>query len=323
VILDPQVSDLLHAAAVAARPGYHEMSVQEARAVHERNAAALNLRAEPLAYIRNIAVPGAVGPRSARIYADREPHGMPVILWLHGGGHTLGSIDGYDSICRRLARESKCMLISLDYRLAPENKFPAALDDAFAALLWLQQHATELGGDPNRLAVAGDSAGGNLSAVCALLAREHAVISLKAQLLVYPAVAPYLDFASHRLFGEGHLLSVAAIRWFQSNYLNHDAEREDWRFAPLLAADHSQLAPALVVVAGHDPLRDEGIAYANQLKNAGTAVELIEHSGMVHAFWSLARVIDEGAVSMQRAAAFLQRALYGSGEPFAANRTDQ
>ena len=321
-MLDPQVTELLHAAAVAARPGYHEMSAQQARALHERSAAALNLRAEPLAHIRDIAVPGADGPRPARIYADREPHQLPVILWLHGGGHTLGSIDGYDSICRRLARESKCMLVSLDYRLAPENKFPAALDDAFAALLWLQQHATELGGDSNRLAVAGDSAGGNLSAVCALLARDHGMTSLRAQLLVYPAVAPYLDFESHRLFGEGHLLTITGIRWFQSNYLNHDREREDWRFAPLLAADHSQLAPALVIVAGHDPLRDEGIAYANQLKNAGTAVELIEHSGMVHAFWSLAKVIDEGAVSMQHAAAFLQRALYGGGEHIANRRTD-
>jgi acetyl esterase len=308
-MLDPQVQNLLQAADLAARPGYHEMPASQARELHERNAAALNLPADPLTFVRNIVIPGADGQRAARIYAHQEPRGLPVILWLHGGGHTLGSIDGYDSICRRLARESGCMLVSLDYRLAPENKFPAAVDDAFAALLWLHQHAAELGGDPNRLAVAGDSAGGNLSAVCALLARDYGLTSLKAQLLVYPAVAPYLDFESHRLFGEGHLLSVEGIRWFQANYLNHEGEREDWRFAPLLAADHSRLAPALVMVAGRDPLRDEGVAYATRLKDAGTATELIEHHAMIHAFWSLAGVIDEGAVSMQRAATFLQRAL--------------
>ena len=174
-MLDPQVQNLLNAAAVAARPGYHEMSAARARELHERNTAAASLAADALGFIRNIAIPCADGPRAARIYANQEPRDLPVTLWLHGGGHTLGSIDGYDAICRRLARQSRCMVVSLDYRLAPENKFPAAVDDAFTALLWLHQHASELGGDANRLAVAGDSAGGNLSAgVCAARPRLRA-----------------------------------------------------------------------------------------------------------------------------------------------------
>ena len=130
---------------------------------------------------------------------------------------------------------------------------------------------------------------------------------------MYPAVAPYLDFESHRLFGEGHLLTVEGIRWFQENYLNHEGDRDDWRFAPLIAVNHAGLAPALVMVAGRDPLRDEGVAYASRLKAAGTATELVEHHAMIHAFWSLAGVIDEGAPSIRRAAAFLQRALCQSG----------
>ena len=198
--LHPQVENVLNLINSAARPDYHEMPAHEARAIHERNAPVLNLRTDAVMHVRDIVIAGGDGPRPARVYADREPGDLPVVLWLHGGGHTIGSIDGYDPICRRLARESGALIVSLDYRLAPEHKFPAALDDTFAALSWLREHADRLGGDSSRLALAGDSAGGNLSAVCALLARERQLHELKAQLLVYPAVASQLDFDSHRLF---------------------------------------------------------------------------------------------------------------------------
>ena len=305
--LHPQVESVLTLINNAARRDYHEMPAHEARAIHDLNAPILNLAADELVHIRDITIPGGDGLRPARVYADREPHNLPVVLWLHGGGHTIGSLDGYDPICRRLARDSGALIVSLDYRLAPENKFPAALDDAFAALLWLRENADNIGGDRARLALAGDSAGGNLSAVCALLARQQQLNELKAQVLVYPAVASHLDFESHDLFGDGYLLSVASIRWFQAQYLNHEDERNDWRFAPLLAQDHSALAPAMVMVASHDPLRDEGIAYARQLEGAGTHVELVQHHGMIHAFWSLAGAIDEGARSIRQAGTFLRR----------------
>ena len=265
---------------------------------------------DPLPHVRDVMLPGTAGDLPARLYANHpSPRDLPVVLWLHGGGHTVGSIGVYDSICRRLARLSGCLMVSLDYRLAPEHKFPAALDDAYAALRWLTLHAHELGGDPRRLAVAGDSAGGNLAAVCALLARDHGLEGVRAQLLVYPAVAADTDHDSHRLFAEGFLLTAESIRWFQGQYLNHASERRDWRFAPLLAAHHRSLPPTLLMVAGHDPLRDEGIAYAQRLREAGNAVQLVNHEGMIHAFWNLGAVIQEAARSMAHAAAFLRAEL--------------
>jgi len=304
--LHPEAAKVLDLVARAGNPEYHTMPAHEARAAHEENAAALDIAPDPLPYVRDVTLPGGAGGLPARVYANRaSPRDLPVVLWLHGGGHTVGSIAVYDSICRRLAALSGCLVVSLEYRLAPEHKFPAALDDAYAALAWLSLHAHDLGGDPRRLAVAGDSAGGNLAAVCALLARDRALPGVRAQLLVYPAVAADTDHDSHRLFAEGFLLTAESIRWFQSQYLNHPAQRRDWRFAPLLAPHHRSLPPALLMVAGHDPLRDEGIAYAQRLREAGNVVELVNHEGMIHAFWNLGAAIREAARSMERAAAFL------------------
>lgn len=308
--LSADAARVLELIARAGNPEYHQMDARAARAAHEERSTALDLAPDPVAHVRDVLIAGGEGPRPARVYLARESQApAPVVLWLHGGGHTVGSIACYDAVCRRLANLSGCLLVSLGYRLAPEYKFPAAVDDAFAALTWLATHAGEFGGDAQRLAIAGDSAGGNLAAVCALLAREHAISALRAQLLVYPAVASRPQFPSHERFAEGYLLSAQAIAWFQSQYLNHEGERDDWRFAPLAARDHANLAPALVLVAGHDPLRDEGIAYAERLRASGTPVELHNHTGMVHAFWSLGGAIREAARSMERAAAFLRREL--------------
>ena len=240
---------------------------------------------------------------------EARPAGLPVVLWLNGGGHTVGSIAVYDSICRRLALASGCLVVSLDYRLAPEHRFPAAVEDAWAALEWLTREADNLGGDPSRVGLAGDSAGGNLAAVCALLARDRGLQGLRAQALVYPAVAPDMSHESHRLFGDGFLLTADAIRWFQAQYVADEAQRRDWRFAPLLAPSHADLPPALVMVAGHDPLRDEGIAYAERLSEAGNRVELVNHEDMVHAFWNLGALVGEADRSIRRAADFLAREL--------------
>ncbi len=308
--LSAQAAQVLQLIERAGNPEYHHMTAREARAAHESRAGALDMAPDPLSHVVDVTLPGGGAPRPARVYASHAPGPpLPVVLWLHGGGHTVGSVRSYDAVCRRLARDSDCLVVSLEYRLAPEHKFPAALDDAWAALEWLARHAGELGGDAGRIAVAGDSAGGNLAAVCALLARDRGMAMLRAQVLVYPAVSPHLEFESHRLFAEGYLLGVQSIRWFQSQYLNHARERTDWRFAPLLAADHGGLAPALVMVAGHDPLRDEGIAYAHRLQAAGTRVELVNHADMIHAFWSLGGIIDEAARSIGRAARFLSREL--------------
>ena len=307
--LSPEAARVLALVANAGLPEYHTLPAHEARAAHEERSRALDLDPDPVARVSDHVIAGPAGALPARAYLDAAGEPRPVVLWLHGGGHTIGSIASYDAVCRRLARLTGCLIVSLDYRLAPEHKFPAALDDAWAALGWLRDNAAALGGDPQRIAVAGDSAGGNLAAVCALLARDHGIDALRAQLLVYPAVAAQPDFPSHELFADGYLLTAEAIRWFQGNYLRHAGEREDWRFAPLEAADHANLAPALVIVAGHDPLRDEGIAYAERLAAAGSRASLINHEGMIHAFWSLGGALREAARSMEQAAAFLRREL--------------
>jgi acetyl esterase len=311
--LSPEAARVLALIEQAGNAEYHQMAAHEARAAHEERSRALDMEPDPLAHVSDHALPGPAGPMPARAYASATPRGRhPVVLWLHGGGHTVGSIASYDSVCRRLARLSGCLVVSLEYRLAPEHKFPAALDDAWSALAWLTQHAASLGGDPGRVALAGDSAGGNLAATCALLGRDAGLQALRAQVLVYPAVAARPCFESHHEFAEGFLLTAESIRWFQHQYLNRPAERDDWRFAPLQAPDHAGLAPALVMVAGHDPLRDEGIAYADRLRASGNRVELVNHEGMIHAFWSLGGAIREATRSMQRAADFLRRELDGA-----------
>jgi len=305
--LSPEAARVLALVAGAGLPEYHTMPAHAARAAHEERSRALDLDPDPVARVSDHAIPGPAGALAARAYLDApDDEPRPVVLWLHGGGHTIGSIDSYDAVCRRLARLSGCLVVSLDYRLAPEHRFPAALEDAWAALEWLAANARGLGGDPGRIAVAGDSAGGNLAAVCALLARDRGLDALRAQLLVYPAVAARASYPSHEQFADGYLLTAEAIRWFQGNYLGDDGDRDDWRFAPLAAPDHSALAPALVIVAGHDPLRDEGIAYVERLQAAGTRAALINHEGMIHAFWSLGGALREAARSMERAASFLR-----------------
>ena len=228
--LSPEAARVLELVANAALPEYHVMPAHEARAAHEERSRALDLDPDPVARVSDHSIPGPAGPLPARAYLDADDGDpRPVVLWLHGGGHTIGSIATYDAVCRRLARLTGCLVVSLDYRLAPEHKFPAALDDAWAALAWLTANASALGGDPRRIAVAGDSAGGNLAAVCALLARDRRLHALRAQLLVYPAVAAQPSFPSHELFADGYLLTADAIRWFQGNYLRDAREREDWR----------------------------------------------------------------------------------------------
>lgn len=312
--LHPEVAGVLELVARADNPAYHEMSAAEARAMHEEHAPALDLPAPSLPLLRDLVLPAPGGELSARLYAPvAQPDGLPVVLWLHGGGHTVGSIACYDSICARLALHSGALVLSLAYRLAPEHRFPAAVDDAFAALVWLSEHAGELGGDAARLAVAGDSAGGNLAAVCALLARDAGLPGLRHQLLVYPAVGADLDYPSHTLFAEDHLLTRRDIEWFRQQYLGNTDRQMDWRFAPLLAASHGGLAAATLIVASHDPLRDEGVAYADTLNAAGTPCELIVAEGMIHAFWNLGAAVRPARRSVEAAARRLALALGSSG----------
>jgi acetyl esterase len=228
------------------------------------------------------------------------------MLFLHGGGFVIGSLETHDSLCRQLALRSGAAVLALDYRLAPEHPFPTAIDDAWAALGWIRQNASNLGLDGDRMAVGGDSAGGTLAAVCALLARD-AGLPLALQLLITPGTAAHADTASHRLFGDGFLIDNATIAWFFDHYIPYH-HRRDWRFAPLEAPDVDGVAPACVILAECDPLVDEGIAYADRLRAAGVPVQLELYRGLTHDFIKMGRALKEAGLAQQFAADALKEA---------------
>lgn len=229
-----------------------------------------------------------------RIYTpEKSETPLPICVFYHGGGMVIGTLDGYDTLCRQLAFQSGCVVVSVDYRLAPEHKFPAAVNDAFNALLWVSENAESFNGNASKIAIAGDSAGGNLAAVVAIMARDHK-IAIQYQVLVYPATAPHADSASHHTYAEGYFLERDTVLWFHRSYIRTEHDRNDYRYAPLIADNLSQLPPALVIIAEYDTLRDEGAAYAEKLKASGVDTQLIEYKGMFHPFVSLAGILDEG-----------------------------
>ena len=249
-------------------------------------------------------LPGGDGqPLRARLYAPSFD-ALPVLLYCHGGGFVIGGLNTHDSLCRQLTLRSGGAVVALDYRLAPEHPFPAAFDDAWAAMDALAHDAHAFGLDGSRLAVGGDSAGGTLAAACALHARDRG-LALRAQLLITPGTTAHADTSSHRLFAEGFLLDAASIAWFFDLTIPYH-RRRDWRFAPLEADDVDGVAPACVILAECDPLVDEGIAYADRLRAAGVQVELELYRGLTHDFIKMGRAIKTARVAQQAAADFLK-----------------
>ncbi len=286
----------------ANRPPFHALTPREARLAYRMGAEILDLPRAPLPRVEDLEVAG----RPARLYAPAAT-ALPVLLYLHGGGFTIGDLETHDSLCRQLALRSGAAVLALDYRLAPEHRFPAAVDDAWAALAWVHEHAHTLGLDGSRLAVGGDSAGGTLAAVSAFFARDRG-LPLKLQLLITPGTASLPNTASHRLFANGFLLDAASIEWFFGHYLDRH-QRHDWRFAPLEADDHAGLAPACVVLAECDPLVDEGIAYADTLRAAGVSVQLELYRGVTHDFIKMGRYIPEALTALNACADSLKEHL--------------
>ena len=279
----------------AARPPLHSLSPEAARAAYAAGAGVLEIARPALARIEDLQLPARDGQAlAARLYAPvpASDGALPVLLYLHGGGFTIGSIETHDVLCRELARQAGCMVVSLDYRLAPEHRFPTASNDAWDALQWLVHNAATLGADAARIAVGGDSAGGTLAAVNAILARD-AGMALALQLLIYPGTTAHQDTDSHRRFAHGMVLEEASITWFFDHYVRSPADRDDWRFAPLNAADLDDVAPAFVCLAECDPLVDEGVAYADRLRAAGVAVDLEIYRGVTHEFIKMGRAIPE------------------------------
>jgi acetyl esterase len=306
--LTPQMRSVLERMARAGHPPLHTRSPQEARAAYQAGADVLEVPKAALARVEDLHIPARDGHAlPARLYAPSADAGLPLLLYLHGGGFTIGNLATHDILCRELAHLAGCMVVSLDYRLAPEHRFPTAHNDAWDALQWLAQQGHTLGADPARLAVGGDSAGGTLAAASAIHARD-AGLPLALQLLIYPGCAPHQNTPSHATFARGLVLEEPAINWFFGNYVQSRDEREDWRFAPLLAPDVEGVAPAWVGLAECDPLVDEGIDYADKLRLAGVPVDLDIYRGVTHEFIKMGRAIPEARKAHADAARALRRA---------------
>ena len=295
---------------VTKEPELHEGGVRRARRAFDRTGPVLGVEGIGDVIASDRTVPGAEGPRRMRVYVPaRAPSGpAPGLVWFHGGGFVLGTIESHDSVCRSLASESGAIVASVDYRLAPEHRFPAGVDDAIAATRWVLQNGGSIGIDPHRVAVGGDSAGGNLAALAALALRD-APVAPAFQLLVYPATDLTRSLPSHRAFREGFALPEATILWFRDHYLPDLSLEGDPRVSPLFASDLSRLAPALVITAGFDPLRDEGRAYAERMRAAGVPVEYVCSEGSMHGFLHTAGPIHESARMVTLAADRLKRGL--------------
>jgi acetyl esterase len=290
----------------AQRTPLHAMSPQQARDAYACAAEILDLPRAPLRRVVDFSLPASDGsPLAARLYCDSVAPAA-AMLYLHGGGFVIGSLETHDSLCRQLALHSGGAVVAVDYRLAPEHRFPTAADDAWAALQWLHANAAAMNLDAARLAVGGDSAGGTLAAVCALRARDRG-LPLALQLLVTPGTSAHGDTGSRRLFANGFLLDAATIDWFFDHYIEH-AHRPDWRFAPLNHGDLEGVAPACVILAECDPLVDEGLAYADRLRAAGVRVSLELYRGLTHDFIKMGRVLKEATEAQHAAAAAIKGA---------------
>lgn len=310
-MLDPQARALLALIAERGIPPTHTLTPDEARRAYRERRFFTQPAPPELAEVRDLAAPGPAGAVPLRLY---RPEGLPalapVLVYYHGGGWTIGDLDTHDVLCRELAQGGGCAVVAVDYRLGPEHRFPAAVDDAVAATRWLQAQAESLGLDARRLAIGGDSAGGNLAAVVALSLRDGGgdAPAPRLQLLIYPATDQRAATPSHTANGEGYLLTRDSVDYFRGHYLEQ-AQWSDWRASPLLHPDLSKLPPALVLTAGYDPLRDEGRQYADALSAAGTPAQYICFERQIHGFITMGRVIEEARTAVELCSATLRRYL--------------
>jgi acetyl esterase len=314
--LNPAIAQVLELIAKAKRPPFHTLTAAAARASYERSALIIDIAPAPMFEIQDIDIPTRDGASiRARIFHPVEPawtSPAPTLVYFHGGGFVVGSISTHAALCRRLAADSGCAVVSVEYRLAPEHTFPTAVHDAFDALAWLYAQASSFGLDTARFAVGGDSAGGTLATVCAVLARD-AGIALRLQLLIYPGVGARQDTRSYAHFAEGFVLTAKTVQWFFNHYLRDENDRDDWRFAPLDARgpmpSFEGVAPAWIAAADHDPLFDENVAYAAKLERAHVPVELIRYEGMTHEFFKMGGLVPDVAKAHADAAGALRRYL--------------
>jgi acetyl esterase len=296
--LDPQALALLQELRASSQPALANLTPAEGRIVFARFTRR-ETPVQPVKRTANFTIPGPAGAINIRVYVPAGVSPLPVILFFHGGGWVVGDIETYDRFCRSLTNATACLVVSVDYRLAPEYRFPAAVEDCYAATRWITDHAVDVGGDATRVVVAGDSAGGNLAAVVCLIARDKGYPTLAYQLLMYPITDLGMDTQSYSANAEGYLLTRSDMIWFKGHYLRQNEDCRSPYASPLLASDHAGLPPALVVTAEYDPLRDEGEAYAHKLRIAGVPTRVRRYDGMIHGFLELEDLIDGAKTAMQ------------------------
>ncbi len=306
--LDADIQQILDLLSPPGAPDLSSLGLEKARTL---SMARVGLMGPPeeVATVTNRDIPGPLGPIGLRIYHPGGEAPLPVVLYFHGGGWVLCSLDTHDGTCRRLCNLSGAVVVSVDYRLAPEHRFPAPLEDCFAALAWIVEHGSTLGIDNSRVAVAGDSAGGNLAAATALLARERGGPGLRHQLLIYPVLDHAMDSVSYHDNAEGFFLTAAAMAWFWDHYLGDASRGAEPLASPLRAANLQGLPSATVITAEFDPLRDEGETYGRRLQEAGVACTVERFDGMLHGFFSMHDFIAKARLATELAAAALRDAL--------------
>jgi len=303
--LDPQAQQVIEQMAALGFPPAHTVSPEQAR---------LNNKARPRAAGPEVArvddrrIPGPGPEIPVRLYTPAGAGPFPILAWFHGGGWVIGDLDTADATARHLCVGAGCVVVSVDYRLAPETKFPGAADDCYAATQWAVRQAAALNGDPDRIAVGGDSAGGNLAAAVTLMARDRGGPALHFQLLVYPVTHRNYTTSSYQRYADGYLLSRDSMRWYWNHYLRDEADANNPYAAPLLAKDLGGLPPALVITAECDPLCDEGAAYAQRLQSAGVRTTYSCYDGMIHGFFGMPAVLDQGRQAVAEASAALHKA---------------
>ena len=307
--LHPQIVQVLEAMAKAELRPIEAMTPAEARAQMEATARARKAEPLPVARVEERPIPGPGGEIRLRLYWPESATPVPAIVYYHGGGHVIGSLDSHDLVARNLCAGAGALVASVDYRMGPEHKFPSAVDDCFAALQWTHANAASLGADPVRIGVHGDSAGANLAAVAALLARDAGGPQLRLQSLAYPVADYTMSGISYARYAKGYgVLTRDAMAWFRDHYLRTPGDAEDWRASPLKAPSFAGAAPAIIITAECDVLHDDGERYAEALRHAGVPVEYREYPGMIHGFLGMVPVVDDAMNAQRQVWAAFRRA---------------
>jgi acetyl esterase len=309
--LDPLVKAFLDQAAAIPRPKPWQLPPAAARQSFAAMMSLVGPKDVPIGKVENFVIPGPAGDIRARAYGPVAggSEGLPALIYFHGGGFVLGGLDSHDGLCRLFVAEGRFKVISVDYRLAPENKFPAAVDDAFAATNWIETNASAFGIDAGRIAVGGDSSGGMLAAIVTQLAKEKGGLKIAYQLLMFPNTQIGADNSSLNEYAQGYFLERKTIEWFYAQYVPEGADRNSPRLSPLKAKDFSGLPPAYVMLGGFDPLHDEGLAYAEKLRAAGVKVTIADYADMVHCFIYLQNVLPQAFSAVAAAAKAVRTAL--------------